>query len=476
VNCRPFLNHRFSYSFGDLQSQTQLIRLIEFCHHFDHWHLAESFVKLFSVQIPDIILTRVPALLIQGAYDEVLRICTFPFDDSRVPEIRRVLLPITHMSIFDAASFGRIEACLAQSPTGPNLPKSMLQQIVQPARTSLSPALIGQITQAVCARSITAHAELRHFSSAFGLLMEIDRTARVDRFISSIFENAVASRPNIAKLEKYIKAHDPNLEQTGSLWAALSDYALSRQMFHILFHINFAIRNHFELAASAALELFDLANRNELRLSYLSHAKACLLEAIGSRRSSSEPEPGSLPDLQAVLLKVDYLQSVLEFCTERDLPFLRDYNILKGKPAGMALGVFFMLHGAEEFTKACCALMNIREEEVPPNAALSLAKLPSSELVAFLLANLKILPPPFLDLVLRTVVKTANRDSALVIISCCWTDPADQCTRFLECGLIPEAFGRAVDHRFRHLLPLIAYHASLLGQVEICASCEKALS
>jgi hypothetical protein len=238
-------------------------------------------------------------------------------------------------------------------------------------------------------------------------------------------------------------------------------------MHFTLYHVNFAVRNRPDEAAHAALELFGAAESNERRLSQLSHAQGCLVQAIYSGQGKSEA--------QALLCRAEYLHAVLELFVEKNWVFRSEYNILRGRDEGIALAVFFFLNGVEKHCRALGALIGIDRNLIVTMAVRQIARLQGSQLVDFIAKRRDVLPKAFFDAILRVMVRGDNRACVLVVISNCWADLRDQCVRFLEYGFLPEAFSRAVDGGFRELIPVIAYRASVMGQIEICLSCQKVL-
>jgi hypothetical protein len=310
-----------------------------------------------------------------------------------------------------------------------------------------------------------------------------DVEKRVPLFIHYVYYTALAHGGDLSSIEKYIKQRDPLLMKTQVLWDGLSNFFNKRRMLHNLFHLNYEIRNHYEDAAFAALELFDEESSMSLRVSHLSHAQYCLYEAVHYRTNPQEKivppfqcrKSQTLPSIQRLLELTSFLQSTVQYCLESRVPFTSEYNILKGKEQVISLGAMLMSIGADERVAKLCALGKIEVGVVLKRLYQNMCELPVPELLSGIKKNRGRWGSERCSELLKCAALGKAPGSILVLISICWADPHEQCLRFIEYGYFTEAFSHAMAFSMKPLIPLIAYKAAMLGDAEIVGNCQKIL-
>jgi predicted phosphohydrolase len=68
-----------------------------------------------------------------------------------------------------------------------------------------------------------------------------------------------------------------------------------------------------------------------------------------------------------------------------------------------------------------------------------------------------------------------NRAWISTIIFTCWDKAEDQCVLLLEYDYLMEGFQTALAAKQQHFVSLVAYKASLVGNLDLVRSCEKLL-
>jgi hypothetical protein len=345
--------------------------------------------------------------------------------------------------------------------------------------------------RAVCLRRLIACSlrllvEHRFFDDAYDFLHSISAIpARVSAFIDSAYFPALSRGGVLASLEKCIKHRDPTLSQTRDLWSGLAAFLSERRMLHHLFHVNYETRRHLEDAAAAALELFALPDASpHRRLAHLSHALFCLTEAVHFRTHPHErtlppfrPRDGDgLEDVERLLALARFMQDAVQFCIDAGVPFRDEYNAFRGSECAVELAAALTVSGAEDRAEELCRIAGVDKGVVRRKACRSIAAMPTQQLVGCVRRNRGVWGDEVYGELLKCSAVGENPNTILVVIAACWPDYRDQCVRFIEYGYLTEAFSCAMAYGLVQYVPLIAYRASQIADVEIVRNCEKILA
>jgi hypothetical protein len=183
----------------------------------------------------------------------------------------------------------------------------------------------------------------------------------------------------------------------------------------------------------------------------------------------------TLPSIQRLLELTSFLQSTVQYCLDSRVRFTSEYNILKGKEQMISLGAMLMSIGADDRVRKLCGLGKIEVQVILKKLCQNMCELPVPELLARIQKNKGMWGSERCSELLKCAALGPAPGSILVLISICWADPHDQCLRFIEYGYLTEAFSHAMAFSMKPLIPLIAYKAATLGDLEIVGNCQKIL-
>jgi hypothetical protein len=258
---------------------------------------------------------------------------------------------------------------------------------------------------------------------------------------------------------------------------------------HSLLHTFFAVhtlRNSFEDAALTVIDIFDGKESAPRQLAQVSHAQFTLSQAIHyqttpdtSLAPSYRPSSShGVENLEKSLELTTFLQSVIEFCMEKQIVFKGEYNLIRRNGA-VLLGAVLLLNSAEALFTRLLELVKTPLVGITNAAGALLAELP----LAALLKNLKevvtkqdgAVGKKVMSDTLRRIAIGTNRAAIATIIVTCWSRPEDQSSFFLEYNYVMETYLTTVASQAKSLVPAIAAREAALGHFDIMLSCEKLL-
>jgi hypothetical protein len=220
------------------------------------------------------------------------------------------------------------------------------------------------------------------------------------------------------------------------------EFASKHSLLHTLFAVH-ALRNSFEDAALTALDIFNIEESAPRQLAQISHAQFTLSQAIHYRTTPDANlappyRPSSshtLENLEKLLELAAFMQSVVEFCMERQIAFKGEYNLIRGNGA-VVLGAVLLLNDADILFRRLLELVKTPLAGITRAAGALLAELP----LAALLKSLKglvtkqnaVVGKEVTSATLRRIAVGQNRATIATIIITCWSKAEDQCSFFLD--------------------------------------------
>lgn len=188
---------------------------------------------------------------------------------------------------------------------------------------------------------------LRFFEPAYHLLMTVKPSeACIRLFLHSFFAPTLLRVGSVLLLEKCVRQQDLSFHRTDLLWSTTVDFASEHGLLCTLFHLHM-LRNSFEDAPLVALELFDEEAVCVCQLAHLLDAQALYYRAHLEESLSPSFRPRELQTtegLERLVELTQFVSNAVEFCLERRLSFLREYNLLKRPGGAQPLGALFLIY------------------------------------------------------------------------------------------------------------------------------------
>jgi hypothetical protein len=493
VAFRPFLRYSLSYAFTGFDSPEFPHNLLDICNRYDFNDVAHAIAAAFDVQISGYLLKRMRLQIAEGFYDMIpaqVQGVTFEKDES-LDNAWNFLIPVVTIPVFDPETLSQFRGKRPQSASA--LPPLFVYQQLKVAvhkRIGLSSCrdepIIPILTHVFApSASLVMFTSLKLFDQVYSTLMNCEITQRLELFTRSVFPAAISAKGGFTSLVKYIKQRDSALSATRSLWMGLTTFCEDHNLLYTLFEIH-RLRNYFDDAAMVALDLFHREDVTSRQLHQLAHAQFCLSESLHYRSNPEEKtfpafrprESQSVESIQSLLTITEFLQAVVEFCMQRQVLFMRDYNILKSGQTAVMLGALLLITGGDQLLEKLGRLTPVTIADVTVKAGEMLSDLPLPDILRNMKELIQARPALARELntaLLKRIAMSDNRAYIPTIIITCWTKPEDQCILFLEYGYLMEGFQTALTAKLQHYLPMIAYKGSLLGDVTIVRSCEKML-
>jgi hypothetical protein len=317
-------------------------------------------------------------------------------------------------------------------------------------------------------------------------LVGSDLSQRIELFSRSVFPAALSGKTGVQSLLKYIKQKDPTLTQTRALWMSFTTFCEEQNLLYTLFEVH-VLRNSFDEAALTALDLFHREELASKQLAQLMHAQFCLSESLHYRTNPGEtttppfrPKGSENVDsIRNLITLTEFLQSVVEFCMQRQVRFLKDYNILKSGQTAVSLAALLLVTCADALLEKLSKLIPVNMKDVTAKAGELLAELPLTEILRDMKDLVALRPQLARELnsvLLKKLALGDNRPWITTIILTCWEKAEDQCVLLLEYDYLMEGFQTALAAKQQHLVPLVAFKASLIGNLDLVRSCEKLLA
>jgi hypothetical protein len=476
---RPFLHFGKGYCFSDFESEAFPMKLLNFCDEFDMSDVANRICSAFEMDAKEFLRKRSRLLLILGLLDETKK----GFGHLEVGQVPFLL----RNSMFHTFALSQY---LARLPgRGKQETLFIYQHIklicfrkvtLEPMNDDLQKRMISETLS--IKKSLKMHVILMRFDFAYSKVLEVKGSEkRIQLFIHSVWVPAISQRHNRKSLVKFFLEQDPLLSRTRILWTGLMEFASKHMLLHTLFAVH-ALRNSFEEAVLTALDIFDREESAPRQLAQVSHAQFTLSQAIHYRTTPDTNlappyRPSSshgLENLEKLLKLTAFLQSIIEFCMEKQIVFKGEYNLIR-RNGSVLFGAVLLLNGADALFTRLLELVKTPLVRITNAAGALLTELP----LAALLKNLKEVVAKQDGAVGKDVASDTLRRIAIgtnrAIIVTCWSRPEDQCSFFLEYNYVMEAYLTAVPSQAKSLVPAIAARAAALGHFDIMPNCAKLL-
>lgn len=513
VTFYPHIRYGVKYSFRDISNPEFPRELLVICNIIDRDDIARSLQDAFHIDISGFIVKRIRLQTQIGLIKRIrgeFEVNSFMIDENleegnSVDDCIMFLSPLMKAPIFDPQILQLIKKIKVASISTTKFPElHVFQWIKMQGNNPTSATAKGQL----CVKFLISHfftrkmalrlcmtfinpfyrvtSSLKLIDVAYQLLMRLeDENDRVNAFINDLYYYAVTS-DMFKSLNKYIMTQDVKMLITKNLWDGLIEYAKQHELKQTMFNI-YLVRNMFDEAAITSLELFDQSTVLSQRLSYISHAAYCLNEAIHCRETHTTPEgvpyqpnpAKSIEDLMSLRSMVKFQLDLTQFCTENQVEINDTFDLTKNKQATIKVGAALLMNKAYEILDELTKLSPIKMKDILAQVAVFLAEKELNELLKFLQEFRVIRPDLAQDLqpvLLEAIADSPNHKYLLYLIMTCWQNPEDQCLYFIANDYVAEAFAISSTKNIKHLFPLIAYRASLLGKDDMVENCLKAFS
>ena len=267
-------------------------------------------------------------------------------------------------------------------------------------------------------------------------------------------------------------------EYSKFIWTNALQFFERRQCRHTMFKINQKLGN-WEAAADDCFRLFDEETSVLHQIELLGHAIYCLTEALNTNENDlneSTIEPRE--QLEEKKTKTTFQLKLCQFFNDKGMPNKKEYNLMRGESAALALGALFLINGETQLLNELNDLVPVDPKAVSIKASDTLLDMPIEQIVNCL-AMMKKNSPEIVENVqfalLRKLQSKGNRKLILNLIINGWSDPFIQLKLMIEYDYIAEAMILAVRERIAEMVPLIGEKASQLGFIDIVNKCQKIL-
>lgn len=317
----------------------------------------------------------------------------------------------------------------------------------------------------------------KDYEAAFKYLDTKTGEERNDLFVYKFFFPSICNN-TINTLEKYI-LKEKGEEYSKFIWTNTLKFFERRQCRHTMFNINRKLGN-WEAAADDCFRLFDEETSVLHQIELLGHAIYCLTEAlnINEKEPQSEATIEPIEQLKEKITRTTFQLKLCQFFNDKGMPNRKEYNLMRGESAALALGALFLINGEIQLLKELSDLTPVNPKAVSIKASDTLLEMPIEQIVNCL-AMMKKNSPEIVENVqfalLRKLQAKGNRQLILNLIFNGWTNPKIQLKLMIEYDYIKEAMILATREKIGEMLPLIGKRASQLGIIDVASQASKIL-
>ncbi|OHT01724.1 hypothetical protein TRFO_31334 [Tritrichomonas foetus] len=476
----PYCKFHISYDFGYYSKKK--LEFARLCSNIDKMEISRS----LNLKIQPIVLDQIKKMIILGQTKAVKtmlgKLKNLKFDDfdtgkTYYDRYYQPFASMTHNMIFDMTTVNKIaqKIPVPQSVQKTIGPLFVFQQI----KVTLSPKNMKErdpfydymIKNAVTKpNSLAFLVSYRDYETAFEYLDTKTGEERNDLFLHKFYLPAISTN-TINSLEKYILTQK-GVEYSRFIWTNTLHFFEARQCRHTMFNINRKLGN-WEAAADASFRLFDDETDLMQQINLLGHAIYCLTEALNGQ---TEEDRAIVEDRKA---KTMFQLKLCQFFVDRGTPNKKEYNLMRGETAALALGSLFMINGERDLLIELNDLIQINPKAASLRASNMLLEM-NVEQIMNSLSMMNSMNPGIKEYVqsalIRKLQAKGNRQIILNLILSCYTDTKIQCSMMIEYDYINEAMLLAVRERMGEMIPQIAKRASELGLIDIVTKCDRILN
>ena len=304
----------------------------------------------------------------------------------------------------------------------------------------------------------------KDYESAFKYLDTKTGEERNDLFLYKFFFPSICNN-TINSFEKYI-LKEKGEEYSRFIWTNALQFFERRQCRKIMYNINTKLGN-WEAAADDCFRLFDEETSVLHQTEILGHAIYCLEVALNLYENM--PHSEQREQLKEKQTKTDFQYKLCQFFSDRGIPNKKEYNLMRGESAALALGALFIINGETQLLKELSDLTPIDPKAVSIKASDTLFDMPHEQLVNCL-SKMKIISPTIAENILfallRKMQAKGNRLQIKNLIYNGWEkDPMMLLKLFIEYDCLQEAM--IIAEKNGEMLPLIGKRASELGMTDL---------
>lgn len=481
VEFQPFLKHKISYDLEFFEQNK--FEFAKLCVQFDRMLIAAE----LGININKLLLNRIEILMTIGLYQQIRQIFKSrpqlhfdDYDEGRVyyDNNYKPFEILTRQPIFDTR---RIHSLLQTFPVPQHNviePLFVFQQIKvtrsQKQIKQRDPFYDFMISNAVTKpNSLAFLVTYKDYETAFKYIDTKIGEERNDLFVYKFFLPALCNG-TLNTLEKYI-LNEKGEEYSRFIWTNTLHFFERRQCRHAMFNINRKLGN-WEAAADDCFRLFDEEESLPHQTELLGHALYCLTEAL-NQPQTEEPRD-ALEDKKA---KTTFQLKLCQFFNDKGTPNKKEYNLMRGQSAALALGALFLINGEKPLLNELSTMFPLDPKAVSEKASETLLTMELGQIMKCL-RMMRNESPSIAEYVQSALLRKLqargiyNKQTILAIILEGWTNPMKQLLLMIEYDIITEALTLASRERIGELIPLIARRASVLGLSDVVHKCKKILN
>lgn len=497
VQFQPFCKFNIKYDMNEYQNDKYKFALL--CMSIDKMEIANS----LNIDISEIFIEQIKIMMILGATKQIQTVFknkpNLKFDDFDQNHKKKKnnfiyydnnykpFQVLTRQPIFDINRVKELSKTLPV-PKSANLePLFVFQQIKITASISASRSLDQQqfmtnnnkerdpfydfmIKNAVTKpNSLSFLVTYKDYEAAFNYLDTKTGEERNDLFLYKFFVPAICNN-TINSFEKYI-LKEKGEEYSKFIWTNTLQFFERRQCRHVMYNINKKLGN-WEAAADDCFRLFDEETSVFHQIELLGHAIYCLTEALNIENIESKEQ------LEEKKTKTMFQLKLCQFFNDKGMPNKKEYNLMRGESAALALGAVFLINGETQLLNELSDLVPIDPKSVSIKASDTLLEMPIEQIMNCL-SMMRTNSPNIVENVqvalLRKLQAKGNRKLILNLIINGWKNPLTQLRMMIEYDYITEAMILAVREKIAEMIPSIGKRASELGINDIVNQCYKIL-
>ena len=474
----PYSRFKISYDFGELLKDKY--SFAKLCSQIDRLDISKS----LDINTKPIVLDYYTRMITLGQYSIVEKLVNknhdiffdefdkglVYYDNSYLP-----FISFTHNKVFDMT----IPNALANKvpiPRNENVGMLFIYQQIKVISLSMTKMPVKHepfynflIKNTVSKpHSLSFLVTYKTYEEAFDYLDTKTGEERNELFLDYFFFPAICNN-TINTLEKYI-LNSKGEEYSSFIWNQSLSFFESRNCRNTMYKINMNLKN-WEAAADACFRLFDNEDDLQQQIKLLGHAIFCLTEALN----------GQVDDRAALedkLEKLNFQKSLCQFFDDYGIPNKREYNLMRGETAALALAALFLANGDRDLLLKLNELFHINPKLVAIRVSEDLLEMNDVDKINECRKRIESINPKIKDYVQTALLKKLqSKGNKKIILDLIreWTDPREKCLMLIEYDFIREAMKVAVENKIGEFLPLIAHRASQLGLCNIALKCDKIL-